>query len=168
MTEYEIIDVLNTSLSELSNDNERLFILNWFREILINDKIKIKGKMEKILGNNDSELKNITNEIIHQYREDILDWILAKIDLLEAKNRLKKIPSQNREKESKKFQFGELKKECKIIAEELGLKKGETLMQVQIDEAVSILESKGFKVNKKSVGTVLRDKLGYRKRTKQN
>lgn len=61
------------------------------------------------------------------------------------------------------FGRGELKEKCKTIALDLGFKKGEALTQKHIDKVCKILTQKRFNVKPKSVGTVLRDKLGYKK-----
>jgi hypothetical protein len=59
---------------------------------------------------------------------------------------------------------GELKKKCEEIASSLRFEKETELTSTHIDLVCQELEKRGIKSNPKSVGSTLREKLGYHKK----
>jgi len=80
------------------------------------------------------------------------------------KKNLQQNDTQNKTKVLKRFKWGELKKNCKKYAIEFGLMQGETLTKENIIKVCKALEEEGYEVNQGSVGSVLRDKLRYKKK----
>lgn len=122
--------------------------------------------------NNCKRKSSIDLRQLIDYSEKSIQWLSKQItnlksynspqrnELLEIMNLPSKSPSISGLRKPKR---GELKKNCEEIASSLGFEKETELTNADIDLVCRELEKRGIQPNPKSVGSTLRDKLGYRK-----
>lgn len=126
--------------------------------IFINNIIATLSKTYKSFDS--EEILNYLNNL----RNELIEHIITNSD--------SKLFNDNRTgtklEKKKRFGRGELKKLCAELAQKYRLQKGEELKKEMIDMIVGDLEKLGYKVIRKSVESVLRDKLGYKKINKSN
>jgi len=182
-TEKKLLDKLDAKLlfdfnieeimkycNSIENLNEKIIYLSFVIKEERNANSQIWYQIEK---QQDEEALKIL-EAKRSYHRKINSRIIRERGFLEKakalsnqelnnRNNVQLKDSQNEMKVLKRFKRGELKKKCKKYAIEFELIKGETLTKENIMKICKSIEEEGFEVNQGSVGSVLRDKLGYRK-----
>lgn len=163
MNDLEVITSIKNILKSVKNDKKKLEVLYQFKKLIIEGRAGMYDNMEKYLTPFGIEFDEKYINKIGETAGNAMEWIDTEIKNLETKLTMKD-SNVDSSKTGRRFKRKELKKNCKEIAIEIGLVKEEELTQSKIDKVCALLERKGFVVNNKSVGTVLREKLGYKKK----
>ena len=117
-------------------------------------KVDLKNKIAKL----ESQLNKIDLEINNLQNDNISANNITKPKPVKVKKESKpnpKLTPPNR---------GELKELCSKYAIEFGLKLGESLKDEDIVKVFDKITADGIKTTEGSVGSTLRDKLGYKKK----